>query len=250
LSEVARATGLPRPTARRILITLEVLGYVRVRDGRFTLTPRVLDLGYAYVSSFGLWDVARPHLTTLVAQTDESSSLAQLDGQDIVYVARVAVPKIMTITVAVGSRLPAAVTSMGRVLLAELPPDELEAWLAEETREPRADRAPVDTARLRAVLDQVRGEGWALVDEELAPGIRSVATAVRDHDEAVVAAANVCVNAAQVSVERLVGEFLPLLLTTAQAITEDFSRATRLTLVPRGRVDGEVGEHHQVAISG
>ncbi len=139
---------------------------------------------------------------------------------------------------------------MGRVLLAELPSEQLEAWLAAEARQPRPDRPQIDRIQLGDVLDRVRAEGWALVDEELAPGIRSVATAVRDHDGAVVAAANVCVNAAQVSVERLVGEFLPLLLSTAQAITEDFSRATRLTLVPRGHVVGKVDERHQVAISG
>ncbi|HEY0933524.1 MAG TPA: helix-turn-helix domain-containing protein, partial [Trebonia sp.] len=123
LAAVAGACGLPRPTARRILLTLEQLGYVRQGGGTsaagsaaggWELTPRVLDLGMAYVLSRGLWAVARPHLEALVAGTRESSSIAQLDGPDIVYVARVAVPKIVTLSVTVGTRFPALATSLGK----------------------------------------------------------------------------------------------------------------------------------------
>lgn len=120
LSDVASATGLARPTARRILRTLETLGYVRSVEGRHTLTPRVLELGLAYVQSVGLWDVARPHLERLVAQTHESSSVAQLDDSDIVYVARVSVPKLIALAVHIGTRFPAPATSLGKVLLADL----------------------------------------------------------------------------------------------------------------------------------
>ena len=121
LSEVAVAAGLARPTARRLLLTLAELGYVRVSDNTFTLTPKVLNLGMAFISSLGLWDIARPHLEALVAQTGESSSMAQLDGSDIVYVARVSVPKIIALRVDIGTRFPAERTSQGKVLLAALP---------------------------------------------------------------------------------------------------------------------------------
>jgi IclR family transcriptional regulator, pca regulon regulatory protein len=134
LAEVASTTGLARPTARRILLTLQELGYVRAAGGTFALTPRVLELGVAFVRSQGLWDVARPHMEQLVARTGESSSIAQLDGSDIVYVARVAVPKIVGLSVQIGTRFPALPTSLGKVLLAALPADELERVLAEPSR--------------------------------------------------------------------------------------------------------------------
>lgn len=121
LTEVAAATGLARPTARRILLTLQELGYARSAQGGFALTPRVIELGVSYIRSMGLWEVARPHLERLVAQTNESSSIAQLDGSDIVYVARVAVPKIVALSVQIGTRFPAMQTSLGKVLLAALP---------------------------------------------------------------------------------------------------------------------------------
>src|SRR4051794_8213691 len=127
LAEVANATGLARPTARRLLLTLEELGYVRSDDGFFSLTPKVITLGTAYVASLGLWEVARPHLEALVRQTGESSSMAQLDGSDIIYVARVSVPKIIALRVDIGTLFPAPQTSQGKVLLAALPPDVLDA---------------------------------------------------------------------------------------------------------------------------
>jgi IclR family transcriptional regulator, pca regulon regulatory protein len=145
LAEVASATGLARPTARRILLTLAELGYVRAGERGFALTPRVLDLGVAYVDALGLWDVARPHLERLVERTGESCSIAQLDGSDIVYVARVAVPKIVSLAVRIGTRFPALPTSLGKVQLAALPHDELERVLAEPTRSgltPRSETPP------------------------------------------------------------------------------------------------------------
>ena len=134
LAEVAAATGLARPTARRILLTLEELGYVRTAAGGHELTPRVLELGMAYVGALSLWDMARPHMETLVAATGESSSITQLDGSDVVYLARVAVPKIIALRVQIGTRFPAAVTSQGKVLLAALPPEQLDAVLALPSR--------------------------------------------------------------------------------------------------------------------
>jgi IclR family pca regulon transcriptional regulator len=223
LSEVAVAAGLARPTARRILVTLESLGYVRSGDGSYQLTPRVLELGLTYVQAMGLWDVARPHLEALVARTHESSSIAQLDGSDIVYVARVAVPKIITLAVSIGTRFPAPVTSLGKVLLAGLAPDELEAALSEPSRSGVTPRTTLDRAALDAELASVRARGWALTDEQLAGGIRSVAAPLRDGDGRVVAAMNVTVHAAETSVDTLVGEHLPRLLHTAGEVSGDFA---------------------------
>ncbi|MFC4943596.1 IclR family transcriptional regulator domain-containing protein [Pseudonocardia sp. GCM10023141] len=224
LAEVATATGLARPTARRILLTLEELGFVRAVDRGFTLTPRVLDLGVAYVRSMGLWDVARPHLERLVAQTDESCSIAQLDGSDIVYVARVAVPKIVSLTVQIGTRFPALSTSLGKVQLAALAPAELERVLAEPTRSGLVPRWQPEPAERDAVLREVRARGWAATDEQLALGIRSVAAPLRDGDGRVIAGVNVNCHAAETSMERLVGHHLPLLLQAAGDISADFAR--------------------------
>jgi IclR family transcriptional regulator, pca regulon regulatory protein len=223
LAAVAAATGLARPTARRILLTLEQLGYVRSAAGGYELTPRVLELGMAYVLSRSLWEVARPHLEGLVAQTRESSSIAQLDGSDIVYVARVAVPKIISLAVSIGTRFPAMPTSLGKVLLAALPPGEAERVLAEPSRSGITPRWVPGAAEREAELRAVRARGWALTDEQLAGGIRSVATALRDGDGRVIAALNVTVHAAETSVATLTEEYLPLLLAAAGAISADWA---------------------------
>jgi IclR family pca regulon transcriptional regulator len=223
LAEVASRTELARPTARRLLLTLEELGMVRSRDGMFALTPRVLSLGMAYIGSLRLWDVAEPHLRTLVDATGESSSMAQLDGSDIVYVARVAVPKLISLRVSIGTRFPALQTSQGKVLLAALEPSEVAAVLAEPTRSglpvpPLRDLDDVET-ELRAV----RARGWAMADEELAPGIRSIAVPVRDGSGTVRAAMNVTVHAGETTVETLQEHHLPLLLRAAGEISADWS---------------------------
>jgi IclR family pca regulon transcriptional regulator len=223
LAAVAGASGLARPTARRILLTLEQLGYVRAADGGFELTPRVLELGMAYVLSRNLWEVARPHMQWLVSQTHESSSIAQLDGSDIVYVARVAVPKIIALAVNIGTRFPAMQTSLGKVMLAGLPPGDAERVLAEPSRSGITPRWQPDAAARAAELRAVRARGWSLTDEQLAGGIRSVAAPLRDGDGQVIAAMNVTVHAAETSVETLTGEYLPLLLTAAGAISADWA---------------------------
>ncbi len=222
LSEVATATGLARPTARRILLTLEELGYVRAAGGVFTLTPRVLELGMAYIGATSIWELARPHMEALVARTGESSSLAQLDGSDVVYVARVAVPKVITFAVTIGTRFPALQTSLGKALLAWLTPDELETTLAEPSRSGISPRWNPDMEERVRELREVRTRGWALTDEQLAPGIRSIAAPVRDSPAHVVAALNVSVHAAETSLETLTGNYLPLLLQTAEAISADW----------------------------
>jgi IclR family transcriptional regulator, pca regulon regulatory protein len=241
LAGVAAASDLPRPTARRILLTLEQLGYVRQvgsqsgtggqpgsgqpgqGPGGYELTPRILDLGMSYVLSRGLWEVARPHMEALVARTRESTSIAQLDGSDIVYVARVAVPKIVTLAVTIGTRFPAMQTSLGKVLLAALPLAEAERALAEPSRSGITPRWQPDAAERAAALREVRARGWALTDEQLAPGIRSVAVPLRDGDGQVIAAMNVNSHAAETPLEVLTGEYLPLLLQAAGAVSADWA---------------------------
>jgi IclR family pca regulon transcriptional regulator len=224
LTQVAAAAGLARPTARRILLTLQELGYVRSAEGGFALTPRVLELGVAYVCSMGLWDVARPHMERLVAKTGESCSIAQLDGSDIVYVARVAVPKIVALRVQIGTRFPALQTSLGKVQLAALPPDEVETILAEPSRSGLEPQVPLGREERDAELREVRARGWALTDQQLARGIRSVAAPLRDGSGRVIAGINVNTHAAETPVEKLLQEHLPLLLHTAGEISADFAR--------------------------
>jgi IclR family transcriptional regulator, pca regulon regulatory protein len=223
LSEVAAAAGLARPTARRLLLTLEELGFVRSCGGTFALTPKVLTLGMAYVGALGLWEIARPHLESLVARTGESSSMAQLDGSDIVYVARASVPKIIALRVEIGTRFPAVQTSQGKVLLAALSPADLEATLAQPSRAGLPTYIGRSPEQLRDELIEIRARGWALADEERAPGVRSVAVPVRDRDGVVQAAMNVTVHAAETTTDTLLQEFLPLLLRTAGDVSAEWA---------------------------
>jgi IclR family transcriptional regulator, pca regulon regulatory protein len=225
LSDVARRTGLTRAAARRFLLTLADLGYVRF-DGRlFALTPRVLDLGYAYLSSLSLPEVAEPHLERLAAEVRESSSVSVLDGDEIVYVGRVPTSRIMRVAINVGTRFPAYATSMGRVLLAALEPDELDAYLARAELRPLTARAIATPEALSAELDRVRAQGWALVDQELEEGLRSIAVPVRDRDGRVIAAVNLSAHASRASKDTVRKALLPPLLRTAAHIEADLSRA-------------------------
>jgi IclR family transcriptional regulator, pca regulon regulatory protein len=223
LSEVARLTGITRATARRILLTLEDLGHVR-SDGRlFSLTPRVLTLGWAYLSSLNLWETAQPLMEELTKQTNESCSAATLDLPDVVYVARVPTSRIMTIALGIGTRLPAHCTSMGRVLLAELGADELRQTLpAELERHTEHTIGSVD--ELAVVLKQVRVQGWALVDQELEIGLRSVAAPLRDASGRAVAAMNISTQVARTTVEQIHDDLIPDLLATAARISEALAK--------------------------
>lgn len=221
LSDVARATGLTRAAARRFLHTLVELGYMR-SDGRlFALRPRVLDLGYAYLSSLSLPEVALPHLEALVAMVRESSSVSVLDGDEIVYVARVPTKRIMAVAISVGIRFPAYVTSMGRVLLAGQSDEWLAGYFASTRLRPLTPHTITDPDRLRAELVRVRDQGWAIVDQELEEGLRSVAAPIRDADGRVVAAVNVSTHASRGSVTSLSRELVPRLLATAASIETD-----------------------------
>lgn len=234
VSEVAAATGLPRATTRRLLMTLEVLGYVRSREGAYSLTTKTLELGTSYIAAQGMWDLARPHMLALVAQTGESSSMSQLDGSDIVYTARVPVPKIIAVAVHIGTRFPATATSMGCVLLADLSADQLDATLAVPSRSGVIPRVIVSRSDLDEVLAEIRERGWALADELLTLGIRSIAAPVRDKTGRTAASLNVTVHAAETSVEHLVGEYLPPLLETAEEITSTWSN---LAMLPVATLD-------------
>jgi IclR family pca regulon transcriptional regulator len=223
LSEVATASGLTRAAARRFLLTLERLGYVG-SDGRlFSLRPRVLELGYAYLSSLPIWELATPHMRELVEQLHESSSASVLDEDEIVYVARVPTKRIMTINLAVGSRLPAYPTSMGRVLLSGLPSDELDDYFARANIVPLTDRTVTDESKLRRLLDEVREQGWAIVDQELEEGVRSVAAPLVGAGGRVEAALNVSGHATRVTLDTLRRRFLPKVLETARRINADLT---------------------------
>jgi IclR family transcriptional regulator, pca regulon regulatory protein len=224
LAEVARSTGLTRATARRVLYTLCTLGYASTDGKRFRLTPRILDIGYAYLSSLDLTGIAQAEMELLVERTHESSSAAVLDGTEIVYVVRVPTKRIMTISLGLGSRLPAYAASMGRVLLADLTPDQLDEYLSVAKLEPLTDHTITDPAVLRDELDKVRRQGWALVDQELEEGIRSVAAPLRDRTGRAVAALNVSSHAGRIDLATLRGQFLPDLVETASRITERLSR--------------------------
>jgi IclR family pca regulon transcriptional regulator len=228
LTEVAQATGLARATARRALITYEHLGLVRATDRFFELTPRVLGLGFPPLSRTTLPEIAGPRMAELAARVHESTSLSVLSGTDIQYTARVATSRIMSVNLTVGTRLPAYATSMGRVLLADLPePDRTLGPLL-----PLTSHTVTDPAALAAVLEEVRAAGHALVDEELEEGLRSIAVPVRDRTGRAVAALNVAMHAARHSVEECVRDILPELRRTAALVEADLHVAGRFTRIP------------------
>ena len=221
LSDVARRTGLTRAAARRFLLTLTDLGYVRNDGKQFALTPRILELGFAYLSSLSLPEIAEPHLERLAAEVRESSSVSVLDGDEIVYVGRVPTSRIMRVSINVGTRFPAYATSMGRILLAALPDDQLNAYLARAEIRPLTARAIGNSKDLDKELQRIREQGWALVDQELEEGLRSIAAPVRDANGRTVAAVNVSAHASRASREAVATELLPPLLETAERIEAD-----------------------------
>jgi len=195
LTDVAEAAGLSRATARRFLLTLEHLGYMRTDGKLFSLTPRVLELGYSYISSLGLPAIMTPHLDALAQDVQESASGAILDGTDIVYVARVAGRKIMRVQINIGTRFPASATSMGRVLLAALPREEARAILSSSPREALTPLTKTSLDDVMTALEVVRETGYALVDQELELGLRSFAVPITDARGKVMAAINVSTSA-------------------------------------------------------
>jgi IclR family pca regulon transcriptional regulator len=228
LSQVAQRTGLTRASARRFLMTLEALGYIGSEDRQFFLRPRILDLGFAYLSSVPVFDIVETHMEAVVQQVQESSSASVLDGTDVIYILRVPTKRIMSVQIEVGTRLPAYATSMGRVLLSALAPERLENYLQEVKMEQLTPMTVANDQGLRLALAQVREQGWCLLDQELEVGVRSVAVPLHDPAGQVFAAMNISTNATRVPAERLLGEYLPLLRKTAEAIDEEI-RARRST---------------------
>ena len=219
LSEVAARTDMDRAKARRFLLTLHALGYVR-RDGRlFELTPRVLQLGYAYQTANQHRAVVQHYLQQITAELGESSSLAVLDGDEVVYVLRSAAPhRLMAIALSVGTRLPAAYTSMGRVLLAQLPQAQLEQFLGSVQPAAHTPSSVTTVAALRKQILLAREQGYAIVDQELDLGLRSVAVPAFAGNGDLLGAINISTNAARVSMDTLTGQYLPALLALAETV--------------------------------
>ncbi len=223
LSEVSRETGLTRATARRFLHTLVDLGYVRTDGRRFRLRPRVLELGYSYMSSLSLPALAQPHLERLAAAVGESSSLSLLDGDDVVYLARVPTKRIMTILISVGTRFPAYATAMGRVLLAHAEPSWLDDYLARVELLALTERTVTDREQLRQILEGVRYDGFALVDQELESGLRSIAAPIRDGHGEVVAAMNISAPVTRGGTDEIIADLLAPLWQAAAALSADLA---------------------------
>lgn len=225
LSDVARETGLSRASARRFLHTLVELGYMGTDGREFRLRPLLLELGYAYLSGLGLPEVAQPHLQRLSDETGESSSVAILDGEDIVYVARVAVRRIMSAAIGVGTRLPAFAASMGRAILACGPAERRDAFLRTATLTPLTPYTITDRDALRAEFARIAAQGWALVDQELEEGLRSVAAPIHDSTGAVVAAVNVAAPARRDRVGEPGSDFVEPLLRAVEGIERDLRQS-------------------------
>jgi len=219
LSEVASRTGMNRARARRFLLTLHALGYVRKQGRSFELAPKVLQLGYAFLSANNYRSVIQQMLEEITAECGESSSLGVLDGDAVIYVARSAARhRLMAITLSVGTRLPAAHTSMGRVLLAQLGDAALDAFLDGVTLERYTDKTITDKAELRECLLEVRRQGYAIADQELDPGLRSIAVPAFDAHGTLLGAINISTNAARVDYDTLLRDYLPLLQAKAHEI--------------------------------
>ena len=219
MAEVAETAKLTRAGARRILHTLLSLGYVETEGRRYRLTPKVLDLGFAYLSSLPFWNRAEPYMEEFVRTVQESSSAAVLEGTEIIYVLRVPTSKIMTISLGVGSRLPAYCTSMGRVLLAALPEDELHGRLQRSRLVPNTSNTVTDIQELLRVIAGVRDQGYSLVDEELERGLISLAVPLRGQHDKVLAAINVSCQTRRMTAHGMQTELLPKLITTAREIS-------------------------------
>ena len=227
LAELAQLTGFSRPAVRRFLITLERMGYVRGSAGRWALTPRVLAIGQHYTESHALIEIAQPHLLALAEQTHESASLAALDGDEVVYVARVPVRRIMSINVSVGTRVAAHATSMGRVLLAWAPAEQVDAVLGRSTLRPATPGTVTDVGALHDLLAEVRGQGYAIVAEELEPGLLSASAPVRDRSGTVVAALASSTSTGRSTTEQLRAEVVPMLVETADRISRALAESAR-----------------------
>lgn len=228
ISQISERTFLARPTVLRLLLTLEELGYVRSQDNFYSLTPKVVDLGMAYVSALGLYGAAKPHMENLSKQVDQTISLAELDGSDIVYTGRVEVPKIVSVGVTVGARLPSASTALGRVLLAAVPDSQLQEVLSTPSLSMYVPRTRYTVEQIRPRLQTVRDQGWAESDEDLQYGVQAIAAPLHGDDGQVVAAIGLGTHTSEIGKEIIRERYLPLLLDTARSIEKDWSECRKL----------------------
>jgi IclR family pca regulon transcriptional regulator len=219
IAQISQKTGIPRAAVRRCLHTLRQLGYVDAEVNNFSLRPKVLTLGYSYLSSTPLTVSAQPYLNNISRTLNESCSLAVLDENEVLYVARSATSRVMSVALNAGSRLPAYCTSLGRVMLAHMPEAALDAYFAKVELRAMTERTVVSQRRLREILAGVRQAGYAANNEELELGLRSIAVPVRGASGTVLAALNVGAQAARVSPEQMENEFLPVLLRAAQELS-------------------------------
>ncbi|WP_438817596.1 IclR family transcriptional regulator domain-containing protein [Streptomyces finlayi] len=229
LTGVAEACGLARATARRALITFVHLGYVEAHDGLFGPTPQVLGLGFPPLSRLTLPQIAEPHLTELAQRVHDSTSLSVLTGTEIQYTARVATSRVMNVNITVGTRFPAYATSMGRVLLADLPEDERARRLSESAPQPLTRHTVTSAEKLAGVLERVRRDRFAMTDGELEEGLRSVAVPVRDRTGRAVAAVNVAMHSSRRTAAQVRTDVLPALRAVASGIEEDLAQTGRFT---------------------
>jgi len=239
ITQISERTLLARPTVLRLLLTLEELGYVRNQDNMYSLTPKVVDLGMAYVSALGLYGAAKPHMENLSKKVDQTISLAELDGSDIVYTGRVEVPKIVSVGVTVGARLPSASTALGRVLLAAVPDSELPTVLSTPSLSMYIPRTRFTAEHIRPRLQTVREQGWAESDEDLQYGVQAIAAPIRGEDGRVFAAIGLGTHTSEVEKGIVRERYLPLLLETARSIESDWEHCRKLpTMESALNIDG------------
>lgn len=223
LAEVAERAELSRGTARRFLLTLHALGYVDVDDGYFRLKPKVLDLGYTYLTSVPLWELAQPFMKSIVDQIDESCGLAVLDGPDVVYLARVPPTHVYTIPVHAGTRMPAHANAMGQVLLAELDERALDEYFAVANLEKITPQTETNEDAIREMLKEIRKQGYAMPVHQVYEGRLSLAVPIRDRKGNAVAAMNVSALLSRASVDDFRNKVLPLLQHAAKEIQSGLS---------------------------
>jgi IclR family pca regulon transcriptional regulator len=216
ISEVAKETGLTRGTAQRFLLTMIDLGYAETDGKRFSLRPRVLDLGYSYLASHDAWDIVEPYVEKVVAELNESCTVGVLDWPDVVYVCRVQARRVVNATLNVGSRIPANASSLGHMLLASLDPDTLDKYLEGTTLTARTRNTITDKAKLLRVVNQARQNGWALGDQEYEDGVRSVSVPLTNRYGKVIAALKVVAPASRATKDDMVKRFLPVLREAAE----------------------------------
>lgn len=219
LSEVAQATGMTRATARRFLLTLAHEGYVEVADRHFSLKPKILELGFSALSSMDLWDVAQPVMNDLSQQLNESCFAAVLDKESVIYVARATPNRRVNVGISIGSRVPAHCVSTGRVLLAALPEDQLHHYIETMTLTRFTPNTIISKVQLRGVLDEVRRQGWSIVDQELEVGLRSLSVPIRDGNDQIVAALNVCCPSTRITPEDMRTRILAVTFEASRNIT-------------------------------